>query len=309
MFSYFQLSLHLFLGYYSNGTGASTCLECPEKYECLNSPSQPAPCRQGSFCRKGNHQDSNNGLPVECPEGTFGASKYLHLESECTPCLAGRYCEGKGLTNYTGSCAAGYWCKTGAKTRNPPDEAQKHGKCPKGGYYCPEGTEDPQKCSPGRYAPDPKNMLKSMDECDFCPPGKFCETGSQSTPSGDCSEGYYCMLGSPTKEPNSTYGDICPSGTYCPAGSSRPTPCPAGTYNALSQQASCKWCPPGFYCPANTTQPQECPAGYWCENGTETAHANPCPPGTFNNLRQQSQRLHCVVCTPGSYCQQNGRNG
>lgn len=283
------------------------CYECPAKYECLNSPAYPVPCRQGYYCLRGNDPNSNNGLPKECPEGTFGAKELLSTESECTQCLPGRYCETKGLTNVTGLCAAGYWCKVSAKTRNPTNVAKKHGKCPTGGVYCPEGTEEPINCPVGRYALPGRDGLQSADQCNKCPGGKYCALGKQTAPTGDCAEGYYCISASPTNEPNSTYGGICPPGTYCPSGSSNPTPCKAGTYNDLPKQASCKLCPPGFYCLSNSTSPEPCPAGYWCENGTVTELQNACPPGTFNNLLQRSSRSNCIDCTPGSYCDKSGK--
>ena len=293
-------------GLYSNGTGASQCLECPEGFECLGSPSYPKNCRQGYFCRRGEHPESNKGLPVPCDIGTFGERENLASQSECTPCLAGKYCSTKGLTNFTGLCAAGYWCKSGAKARFPDEEDGKYGSCPTGGFYCPEGSEEKLKCPQGRYSPVPNNKLKSPDECTPCPGGKYCEMGNQVTVTGDCSEGYYCLPGSSTKEPNSTHGGICPPGTYCIAGSSSPSPCEAGTYNDIEKQPSCKTCLPGFYCPVNSTNPIPCPAGYWCESGAKAAFTNPCPPGTFNNVPQQSDRSDCKACTPGYYCQESG---
>ena len=212
-----------------------------------------------------------------------------------------------GLKNYSGSCDAGYWCKTEAKSKQPSEEAGKQGPCPPGGYYCPEGSADPQPCPAGRYSPLPKSMLKSLEECDLCPAGKYCQIGTQTVTSGNCMEGYFCIKGSPSMQPNSTYGGMCPPGTYCPSGSSWPIPCEAGTYNNISQQAKCKWCPPGFYCPANSTFPIECPPGNWCENGTTDAYSNSCPPGTFNSLFRQSSRSDCTLCTPGSYCDKHGK--
>ena len=54
----------------------------------------------------------------------------------------------------------------------------------------------------------------------------------------------------PIREMNSFaiagYGDICPRGYFCPAGSVIPQGCPAGTYQDLEGEYTCKTCPAGM---------------------------------------------------------------
>ena len=45
---------------------------------------------------------------------------------------------------------------------------------------------------------------------------------------GVCPAGYYCG------DIGTWAPAICPTGFFCPEGTSLPTPCPLGTYNALT---------------------------------------------------------------------------
>lgn len=294
-------------GYYANGTGSWECTVCSERYECLNSPHYPVPCEQGYYCHQGDSPEFL-GVKQPCPKGTYGATELLSVIGECTKCPGRRFCSGVHLTNDSGLCDAGYWCKEGASSSTPDDDPNnKFGKCPTGGFYCPQGSFAPIPCPAGRYSPAGKDRLKSVDECDECLAGQYCELGTQTSTTGPCDPGYFCLKGSPTKQPNTTHGGICPAGTHCPSGSSWPIPCTAGTYNNLTQQATCKTCPAGFYCPDNSTNPLSCPPGYWCGDGTKSAYENACPEGTFNNLVEQPSPGNCVNCTAGFYCDKQGK--
>ena len=79
--------------------------------------------------------------------------------------------------------------------------------------------------------------------------------------------GYYCTYGSNSSTPTlGDQADECPSGHYCPEGSSRPSPCPPGSYNAgtrLQKISDCSNCTGGRYCPEwNMTAP-----GPLCQQG------------------------------------------
>jgi hypothetical protein len=83
-------------------------------------------------------------------------------------------CEGGTFENRQGSyecqvCPAGYFCPASPDgvthgTINPVE-------CPIGSF-CPIGSEEPTKCSNGRYATITK--LTSSIECFLCPAGKYC---------------------------------------------------------------------------------------------------------------------------------------
>ena len=66
--------------------------------------------------------------------------------------------------------------------------------CPMG-YYCPNGTEYAQQhaCPAGTYNPD--TMLEAENECTQCDAGKFCAGVANTVVDGDCTEGFWCILG------------------------------------------------------------------------------------------------------------------
>lgn len=81
-------------------------------------------------------------------------------------------------------CPGGYYC-----LQNTSDPYSF--PCPVG-HYCPPGTEfDTQhKCPAGTYNPlaTQDNSLACLD----CLPGQYCEGEGLASPTGNCSEGWYC---------------------------------------------------------------------------------------------------------------------
>lgn len=163
-----------------------------------------------------------------------------------------------------------------------------------------------------------------------CPAGTFQSLTGQSS-CQTCPATFYC------NENHMTIGTICPTGSYCPAGSTLPVPCPRGTYSSgtsLSLASQCTPCPAGLYCDQegmitfNTAK--KCAAGYICNGGSYTKYpvaltcsatvlnckcqpgyrcseatdsvTNPpiqCAAGTFQNSYGGSV---CKECPPGYYC-------
>ena len=284
----------------------SECTVCPAGKYCPRGSDVPLPCPRGSYCIIGDNI-RKNGVPVPCPKGTFGSREGLKEDTECTGCTPGHYCVQAELSNVTGLCAAGYWCKTRAITATP-SSSENFGPCPSGGYYCEAGSSAPQRCPVGRYAKPGRNKLKSADECDVCDAGHYCAYGNQTKPTGNCAPGYYCKTGSPVREPtNDTFGGKCFTGHRCPEGSPWPIACAAGEYNHETGREICLDCPAGSFCTVNTTTPDTCSAGYYCPLNTKTSNENPCPAGTFSNLTSRTSLDDCQPCTPGSYCATKGR--
>ena len=151
-----------------------------------------------------------------CPRGSYRDVEGGGDVTDCNPCTPGMYCDGEGLTEATGLCAAGYYCPESEFTQT----ARPTGfECPTG-HYCGNGTADPFPCDPGYYQP----TLQSTD-CDPCP------------------EGYYCMY-------NTTVPIICPAYHFCPEMSGYPTLCLNGTYTedhieGLAAPENCELCPTG----------------------------------------------------------------
>jgi len=114
------------------------------------------------------------------------------------------------------------------------------------------------------FIADQGNHRIRVMACSACPPRFFC--------------------------PNTGGSLACSPGSYCPAGSTTPTPCPAGTYSltvGAESAATCVGpCPSGAYCPSGTSIPVLC------------------PPGTFSTATGATSPSVCTPCTaaPGSAC-------
>ncbi|NXG22224.1 AB24G protein, partial [Grallaria varia] len=134
---------------------------------------------------------------------------------------------------------------------------EQGGPCPVS-HFCPGGSSFPSPfatefpCPRGYYNPDA--MTQSLDSCLPCPPGHYCGKEGLTAPSGHgpCSPGYYCTSKARVPNPGRDgTGSLCPAGHYCPPGSSKPQPCPAGTFLPQSGMVfhnSCLPCPAGKFC-------------------------------------------------------------
>ena len=123
-------------------------------------------------------------IPVEyrqfpCEAGTYNPNEAATSEADCIPCIAGKACEKKGITDTTemSDCAAGYYCLSGANTRYPDGSSGSAGPCP-AGHYCIAGTSVAEPCPEGTWS----NQEKATDVefCMPCPPGYIC-TGTGNT--------------------------------------------------------------------------------------------------------------------------------
>ncbi len=61
-----------------------------------------------------------------------------------------------------------FFCRRSA-IEGTPDQGEDANECPVG-YFCPEGTAEPEQCPPGTYSD--QVMLASEDECTNCTKGK-----------------------------------------------------------------------------------------------------------------------------------------
>ena len=92
----------------------------------------------------------------------------LLFHSDCTPCLPGKFCDKAGLEKPTGDCAGGWYCIRGAWSAKPADvgvlgycnstngtgcfcpNTTTGGVC-QPGFYCPNGSREPQPCLRGNF--------------------------------------------------------------------------------------------------------------------------------------------------------------
>ncbi|XP_064629316.1 zonadhesin-like [Lineus longissimus] len=239
----------------------------------------PKHCRQmmltgkSVLCFKGNYcpNSANNTEMEGCPPGTYANDLGF---AECKTCPAGYFCDGDVLDYEENPCEVG--------------------------YYCPIGTKDPREypCPPGTFSD--LTMRKSVEDCQACPAGKYCEKPSLSAPTGDCAGGYYCTQGSTIDTPNNkTMGGHCEKGFFCPTGSGHPVPCTPGYHcEADYLKEPSGQCEEGYYCTGSRKFP--CPAGAYCPEASY--HPTLCPAGTYNNETSKGNVSDCLPCEPGSYC-------
>ena len=310
-------------------TSEAECRPCEQGRECAAGSTTPGqPCPVGKFCPADfNRRRGSNG--ILCPPGTYNKGTGAADIDKCVPCPAGHYCcdatqpdqwepssAADAFTTCTGgvssptSCRIGSYqsrsgqftcdlCPTGKKCTvtglQAPDAACEYGK------FCMVGTGlTGTSCPKGTFT-DHSNST-SMDDCEACPAGYYCDNNLGSTwmvpdqlPE-KCQAGYYCMEGTPASD---TYS--CPKGTD-------------GT-DLLMATASvnCTICTAGLYCPESTGSPGKlattCPAGHFCPEGTggeddDDVDIPACPAGTFLTETGKSRVEDCLKCLTGSFCDQ-----
>ena len=110
--------------------------------------------------------------------------------------------------------------------------------------------------------------LQEENKCAGCEPGMYCPVPGLTSPHGNCSARYYCSGNATNSAPtDGVTGDKCPVGSYCPAGSGSPVPCPDGSFTDTELNEECLACMPGHYCVNGVTPPVHCPAGFYCPEG------------------------------------------
>ena len=296
-------------------TSRNECSPCPSGYYC-SIPGLTGPtglCSPGFYCPKGSHSISQfictsglhcpegSSFPMECPFGT-----YTNISGSvfCELCEEGFFCIPATVNNPTENrflCPAGYYCPEQTGTNWRP--------CPHGTYSNHIGLSKASQCLPcsaGMYC----NVLAATSPTDFCSAGFFCTSGVVTPEPQDeasCSTNMMMSSGYPIVDESDVtdfpvIGGVCSVGHFCKEGSSTPSPCPAGTYNDITQQSNCTECPSGYFCLLGsiTYLDTPCPVGHYCP--TRTLQPIACPRGTFNNLTHAFNESHCLPCTPGMYC-------
>ena len=71
--------------------------------------------------------------------------------------------------------------------------------CPRG-FYCPEGTGlEWKSCPPGTISNI--TLLSKIEQCEDCPPGKYCSERNATDYTGSCGAGHYCSSGVDREHP------------------------------------------------------------------------------------------------------------
>ncbi|MGH0137990.1 UNVERIFIED_CONTAM: hypothetical protein FKN15_065321 [Acipenser sinensis] len=271
----------------SLGHRGEMCQPCPAGFYCTSEATEiPTVCPRGYFCVEG------SSSPEPCEEGTYSARPALGAGSECAPCVGGWYCAGTGLTEPTGSCEAGFYCRERARSATPAD-GHTGGLCPIGSY-CPAGSAFPLPCPPGTFSN--ATGLSRPGLCVDCTPGYHCSGSNISAPAGLCSPGYYCTGGASAPNQHETQ-----EGHYTLLGAFTPEPCALGTF----QPSSCLECLRGQFCnQTGLVRPFPCPPGHFCLPGTIAP--TPCPAGSYTAREGAGDTGQCVLCDPGQFCSTAG---
>jgi len=265
-------------------------------------------CPKGAYCPQ-NTYSMNEFL---CPPGTFSNRTLLSSSEQCASCLPGYYCDSYGLLQPSGTCVAGYYCGGGSSSATPQFIANEtvsysgdmcmsgnpniivNGICPPGNY-CPEKSAAPVPCPPGTNTS--VLGLQDLSQCQPCMKGMFCPAPGTVLAIRPCVPGYFCPTG--TINPISNSSLLCPVGKYCPQGSSKPEPCPLGTYQSSSGHSTCRRCPAGYFCGvfSGTINPTLCGQGNKCPSGS--SEPTSCELGTYQDENDSDS---CKVCPGGYFC-------
>lgn len=287
-------------GTYQPKTAQSACLRCPIGYHCPHTGMHvPRLCPAGYVCDVTGIEEADQ----PCPEGHYCLEGTATTATTCTP-----------TPSYTGMLIA-----SPSAAEKPTTLRRQRGKNPlasiqarKSGCWRNE-TEDfglQLSAHPSRFWMELR-QLPLAPGSSFGGPmrGRFClddscvkladadnvrvEDAYFDYASTDfalrrpvaCPPGTYCHPGTVASNSlmkNFTTAQPCFESMYCPEGSSNP--------RGFGE------CAPGFYCPFGTRIP--CPAGSYCP---QTGHISPlpCPPGTFNAMKAQS---NCTSCPVGFIC-------
>lgn len=258
--------------YYNQVSGGITV--CPAGYYCVPG-NYPLQCPAGYYCPEGTTGDLlSTGGPQSCSialdlalgatgkYSPIGSSKpsdctntvpagYYIKDDVITECPAGAYCDGTSPAYK--ACAIG--------TYNPRKGQSSCKNCPPGHYCISErdtlGAITAKPCDKGTYSATV--MASAKTTCISCPPGTSCPNMGMAAPTpcppgtyfgtpnntGDCTKGpagkYYSAptsigtTGFPVGATDTSKFSPCMNGTYCPAGSANPVPCPKGYYCSMNE--------------------------------------------------------------------------
>ena len=191
------------------------------------------PCPPGYYCFENVLTDLSDIRA--CPDGTdrshFGASN----PADCDTCPAGYHCvEGEGLPR---PCPPGFYCPSWFEEERFIYQVTVFWQGPGGppdNKYSLNPAPEPIECPVYTY--NDTGYAASIDDCNYCPPGYFCnEVGVGTLEGRECPAGYYCA------------GQGAPP-MFCPAGRM------SGADTKAESMLDCPPCEAGKYCPEPSIQ-------------------------------------------------------
>ncbi|XP_077467725.1 uncharacterized protein LOC144083617 [Stigmatopora argus] len=272
---------------YRGPPGASSkseCIPCPPGSNCNSTglvDYSNHPCPPGFWC-------TGYGPPIFCPAGTKRMLPGAGQPSQCEPCAGGTYCpdpQATGKPNVEGiPCRASYQCSMGSSAE----------KLCRAGSYCEPQTADPQICPAGYVcaAGSPSYHLPEQ----LCPFPFYCPANSSSMKS--CDGGTKPVNTSGFRTSKNCSCSVCEGGTYRPSLSTllECLPCPPGFFCPPgTDEYKTNPCPQGHVCPPGSTRPTPCPPGSFgnASHAKTLADCHRCPADTFNHVHAQSACFPC----------------
>ena len=240
----------------------------------------------GGECPVGTYCPANADAPTNCTTGTFNPKVRGTSSNSCVPCRPGYYCASEMLSEPTGVCSEGHFCRLGASVPNPTDGVTGD-ECPVG-HFCLANSTLPMPCEGGTFA-----NVTGLSECYPCEAGFFCTAGATGGQEFQCPVGFFCEANQ--KNP---FTNPCPKGTF----SNTP---------GLSTVSQCQNCTAGSYCEevSLTAVSGDCAPGYYCEAGSPVR--NPATGSGYGGLCSVGH--YCpegspfeIPCPPGEYCDSPG---
>ena len=229
---------------------------CPEGYYCGAGTTIEKVCESGTFCPEG------SPATQDCPAGTVGMKPLLPAAADCEICPNGTRCP-KGSAKVE-------LCGAGTHAPKPKSESCTH--CEKGKYQDEEGKASCKICGPGNVCPSA--AIKELE----CLPGTWSSTPGLA---------------------NHSQCKNCPLGMYCPAtvnGTTKPTPCPAGTVGQstnLGSRESCTPCTDNTWSNPGTSSCDSCKEYYYL------------PPQEKKNTAVGTASVECLLCLDNAKCSPN----
>ena len=197
-------------GHFCENTGLSNVSgPCDAGYYCLRGAKSATPKDNttGNICPKGHFCLVGTSDPIKCPLGKYSNASGNEKETDCRPCVAGKYCGALGLEEPSGDCDPGFYCPGGQSSRTPS------GYICTPGHYCPSGSPSQRPCASGSYQDEYQRA-----SCKSCPEGFYCDATLMNVT--------HCVHSVQLPSP-------CPAGHYCLSNTKFATqyPCPNGKCN------------------------------------------------------------------------------
>ena len=85
----------------------------------VSTPTNETTSGIGGPCPAGHYCPLQTEDPIMCSNGTYRDIEFGNSTADCWPCKLGQFCATEGLTDATGPCDPGFYCKRGSAVPNP----------------------------------------------------------------------------------------------------------------------------------------------------------------------------------------------